>query len=155
MKQRTRIYYSEAQKALMWDRWEQGESLHSIARLFDRHHPSIAGILSRTGGIRPPERKRSSRALTLSEREEISRGIAAQLSMREIANQLGRSPSTVSREINRNGGCHQYRASAAEDAAWERARRPKACKLAGNYRLIRLIENKLRLHWAPQYTKER
>ena len=150
MKQRTRIYYSEAQKALMWDRWEQGESLHSIARLFDRHHPSIAGILSRTGGIRPPERKRSSKALTLSEREEISRGIAAQLSMREIASQLGRSPSTVSREINRNGGYHQYRANAAEDAAWERALRPKVCKLAGNYRLIRLIENKLRLHWSPQ-----
>ena len=121
MKQRTRIYYSETQKALMWDRWEQGESLHSIARLFDRHHPSIAGILSRTGGIRPPERKRSSRALRLSEREEISRGIATQLSMREIASQLGRSPSTVNREISRNGGYHQYRASAAEDAAWERA----------------------------------
>lgn len=150
MKQRTRIYYSEAQKALMWDRWEQGESLHSIARLFDRHHPSIAGILSRTGGIRPPARKRSSRALTLSEREEISRGIAAQLSMREIASQLGLSPSTVSREINRNGGYHQYRANAAEDVAWERARRPKVCKLAGNYRLIRIIENKLRLHWSPQ-----
>jgi len=121
MKQRTRIYYSETQKALMWDRWEQGESLHSIARLFDRHHPSIAGILSRTGGIRPPERKCSSRALTLLEREEISRGIATQLSMREIASQLGRSPSTVNREISRNGGYHQYRASAAEDAAWERA----------------------------------
>ena len=150
MKQRTRIYYSESQKALMWDRWEKGESLQSIARLFDRHHPSIAGILSRTGGIRPPERKRSSRALTLSEREEISRGIAAQLSMREIASQLGRSPSTVSREINRNGGYRQYRARATEDAAWERALRPKVCKLAGNYRLIRLIENKLRLHWSPQ-----
>ena len=106
MKKRTRIYYSESQKALMWDRWEKGESLHSIARLFDRHHPSIAGILSRIGGIRPPKRKRSSRALTLSEREEISRGIAGQLSMREIAIQLGRSPSSVSREISRNGGYH-------------------------------------------------
>ena len=150
MKQRTRIYYSESQKALMWDRWEKGESLHTIARLFDRNHSAIAGILSRTGGIRPPERKRSSRALTLSEREEISRGIATQLSMREIASQLGRSPSTVSREIDRNGGYRQYRASAAEDAAWERTLRPKVCKLAGNYRLIRLIENKLRLHWSPQ-----
>ncbi len=150
MKQRTRIYYSESQKSLMWDRWEKGESLHTIARLFDRNHSAIASILSRTGGIRPPERKRSSRALTLLEREEISRGIAAQLSMREIASQLGRSPSTVSREINRNEGYHHYRASAAEDAAWKRALRPKACKLAGNYRLIRLIENKLRLHWSPQ-----
>ncbi len=150
MKQRTRIYYSESQKALMWDRWQQGESLHAIARLFDRHHPSIAGILSRTGGIRPPERKRSSRSLMLSEREDISRGIATQLSMREIASQLGRSPSTVSREINRNGGYHHYRASIAENAAWERALRPKTCKLAGNYRLIRLIEKKLRRHWSPQ-----
>ena len=95
MKYRTRTFYTGSQKTQMWDRWEKGGSLHSIARLFDRHHPSIAGILSRTGGIRLPKRKPSSRALTLSEREEISRGIAGQLSMREIARQLGRSPSTV------------------------------------------------------------
>ncbi len=150
MKQRTRIYYSETQKALMWDRWQQGESLHSIARLFDRHHPSVWGILSRTGGIRPQQRKRSNLALTLSEREEISRGIATQLSLRVIARQLGRSPSTVSREISRNGGYNHYRATAAEQAAWERALRPKTCKLAGNYRLIRIIEKKLTLHWSPQ-----
>ena len=75
MKRRTRIYYSEAQKAQMWDRWQQGESLHAIARLFDRHHPSIAGILSRTGGIRPKPRVRSRLSLTLPERESISRGI--------------------------------------------------------------------------------
>ena len=104
MKQRTRIYYSEKQKSLMWDRWEKGESLHSIASLFDRHHPSIARILGLTGGIRPPKRIRSSLALTLSEREDISRGIATRLSIRAIASKLRRSPSTVSREINRNGG---------------------------------------------------
>ncbi len=150
MKRRTRICYSESQKALMWDRWQQGESLHSIARLFDRHHPSVSGIFAKTGGIRPPTRKRSRLALTLSEREEISRGIARQLSLRVMAEQLGRSPSTVSREISRNGGYHHYRASAAEDAAWEHALRPKPCKLAGNTRLIRIIENKLRLHWSPQ-----
>jgi len=92
MKQRTRIYYSEKQKSLMWDRWEKGESLHAIARLFDRHHPSIAGILSRTGGIRPPKRVRSSLALTLSEREDITRGIATRLSVRAIASKLRRSP---------------------------------------------------------------
>ena len=150
MKQRTRIYYSEPQKALMWERWQKGDSLHAIARLFDRHHPSVAGILSKTGGIRPPPRKRSSLALTLPEREEISRGIATQSSIRVIANQLGRSPSTVSREISRNGVYHHYRASVAEAAAWERTLRPKRCKLAGNYRLIRIIEEKLRLHWSPQ-----
>ena len=139
MKQRTRIYYSESQKALMWNRWQLGETLHSIAGLFDRHHSAVAGILSRTGGIRPQQRKRSNLALTLLEREEISRGIATQSSLRVIARQLGRSPSTVSREISRNGGYNHYRATAAEQAAWERALRPKTCKLAGNYRLIRII----------------
>ena len=102
MKQRTRIYYSEAQKAMMWDRWQRGESL-SHRRLFDRNHSSIQGILSRTGGIRPPPRVRSSRALSLSEREGISRGIVAGRSMRSIAASLARAPSTVSREIRRNG----------------------------------------------------
>ena len=77
MKYRKRIYYSEADKALMWDRWQKGDTLHEIARLFDRHHSSVRGILERTGGIRPPVRRRSSRSLTLAEREEISRGIAS------------------------------------------------------------------------------
>lgn len=76
MKRRPRIYYTEEQKALMWDRWKNGESLESIARLFDRHHPSIERILREHGGIRPPERRRSPWALTLAKREEISRGIA-------------------------------------------------------------------------------
>ena len=134
----------------MWNRWQLGETLHSIAGLFDRHHSAVAGILSRTGGIRPQQRKRSNLALTLLEREEISRGIATQSSLRVIARQLGRSPSTVSREISRNGGYNHYRATAAEQAAWERALRPKPCKLAGNYRLIRIIEKKLTLHWSPQ-----
>jgi IS30 family transposase len=150
MKRRTRISYTETQKALMWDRWQKGDSLHAIARLFDRGHSSVSRILSETGGIRPPSRKRSSLALTLSEREEISRGIATQLSIRAIASQLGRSPSTVSREISRNGGCHHYRASAAETAAWERALRPKPCKLAGNKPLCRVIAKKLQSHWSPR-----
>ncbi len=150
MKQRTRIYYTETQKALMWDRWQQGESLHAIARLFDRHHPSIAGILSRTGGIRPPERKRSTLALTLSEREVISRGVASQLSLRAIANQLGRSPSTVSREVNRNGGLNQYRASQADKATWVRAHRPKVCKLVEHRSLAYIVARKLKLEWSPE-----
>ena len=130
MKRRPRIVYTDSQKALMWDRWQKGETMHDIASLFDRHHPSIRRILTENCGIRPRQRKRSPFALTLAEREVISRGLAIQLSMREIASQLGRSPSTVSREIQRNGGYASYRASSAEDAAWQRALRPKACKLA-------------------------
>ena len=150
MKYRKRIYYTDVQKTLMWDRWQKGESLHTIARLFDRYHTSIAGILSRTGGIRPKPRSRSRLALTLSERETISRGISAHLSIRAIADQLGRSPSTVSREIARNGGYDHYRAAQAEQAAWDRAKRPKRCKLAYHKSLARIVAKKLRSQWSPQ-----
>jgi IS30 family transposase len=150
MKQRRRIYYTETDKALMWDRWEEGESLTSIARLFDRHHSAIQGILSRTGGIRPPQRTRSRRALTLAEREEISRGVVAGLSLRSIAATLGRAPSTVSREIKRNGGRRRYRANSADQAAWDRAHRPQSCKLVRNRALARIVASKLQLQWAPR-----
>ncbi len=150
MKQRPRIRYTDAQKALMWDRWQKGDSLHDIAKLFDRWHSAVAGILAKTGGIRPRERKRSPLALTLAEREVISRGLAKQLSVRAIAAELGRCPSTVSREIQRNGGYASYRASLAEEAAWQRSLRPKACKLAGQPRLVRVITKKLQRHWSPQ-----
>jgi DNA-binding CsgD family transcriptional regulator len=110
MKQRTRIYYSDAQKAEIWDRWQDGESMHSIARSFDRFHTSVQRILTADGGVRPRLRPRAIRTLSLGERETISRGIASKLSMRAIAEQLGRSPSTVSREIQRNGGYAAYRA---------------------------------------------
>jgi len=149
-KYRKRIYYTEADKALMWERWYQGESLHAIARLFDRHHPSIRRILARTGGIRPPQRRRSRLALSLADREEISRGLVAGHSLRSIAAALGRAPSTVSRELRRNGGRRCYRASHAEQAAWDRARRPKTCKLASNRALARLVADKLQLEWSPQ-----
>jgi IS30 family transposase len=150
MKYRTRIYYTEEQKSQMWDRWQKGESLHSIAKLFDRGHSSIFGILSVTGGIRPRKRTRSSLALSLSEREDISRGIAAELSIRTIAIQLDRSPSTVCREVNRNGGYFNYRATHADQAAWDRALRPKLCKLACNKQLTRIIVKKLQSQWSPQ-----
>ena len=150
MKYPTRIYYTETDKALMWDRWQKGDSLHSIARLFDRSHGSIAGILARTGGIRPPQRRRSRRALTLSEREEISRGVVAGQSIRSIASQLGRAPSTVSREVNRNGGRRHYRANTADQAAWDLAHRPKTCKLVQNPALARIVAQKLQLEWAPE-----
>ncbi len=150
MKYRPRIYYTETQKALMWDRWQKGDSLHAIARLFDRSHGSIAGILSRTGGIRPPQRKRSRLALTLAEREEISRGVVAGRSMASIAARLGRSPSTISREIRRNGGPGQYRANLADQAAWDRAHRPKLCKLVVNRALAHLVAKKLKQLWSPE-----
>ena len=149
MKQRPRIYYTETDKALMWDRWQQGESLHSIARLFGRHHSAIQGILSRTGGMRPPQRRRSRRALTLAEREEISRGVVAGQSLRWIAASLGRAASTLSREIKRNGGRRRYRANKAEQSAWDRAQRAKTCKLTANPALARLVAEKLQMQWSP------
>jgi IS30 family transposase len=104
MNRRKRIYYTDAQKSLMWDRWQQGESMHQIASLFDRHHSSVRSILAEYGGIRPPVRRRSPRVLSLADREEISRGLAAAWSIRAIATSLGRTPSTISREIGRNEG---------------------------------------------------
>jgi len=149
MKYRKRIYYTEADKALMWDRWQRGDTLHEIARLFDRHHSSVRGILERTGGIRPPVRRRSSRSLTLAEREEISRGIASGRSLRSIALRLCRSPSTIGRELTRNGGRCSYRAHEADQAAWDQALRPKTCKLALNRPLARIVARQLRLQWSP------
>jgi len=128
MKYRTRTYYTDAQKALMWERWKQGWTLHQIAQLFNRSHTSVQGILSRTGGFRPPTRSRCTTVLTLAEREEISRAVMAGFSIRSIAALLGRAPSTICREIKRNGGRSDYRAAEADGAAWARALRPKQCK---------------------------
>lgn len=150
MKQRPKIYYTETDKALMWDRWEKGESLHSIAKLFDRHHPAIQGVLARTGGICPAKRRRSMRVLALAERKEISRGVIAGQSLRAIAISLGRAPSTVSREINRNGGLRAYRANTADQTAWDRAHRPQTCKLVENRALARAVARKLKERWSPE-----
>jgi IS30 family transposase len=150
MERRQRIYYSESQRALIWDRWQKGETLHQIAKLFDRYHSSIQRIVSETGGIRPRERHRASLALSLNEREEISRAIATGQSIRSIAASLGRAPSTISREIKRNGGAEGYRANCADLAAWERGCRPKVCKLVQNRTLAHLVASKLRLEWAPE-----
>jgi IS30 family transposase len=150
MKYRSRIYYSAEQKNLMWDRWQAGDSLHEIARLFDRSHGSVAGILRKTGGIRPRPRSRSRLSLTLAEREEISRGMVAGQSLRSIAVSLGRAPSSVSREINRNGGRRHYRANVADKEAWNRALRPKTCKLVHNRALAGIVAKKLRGLWSPE-----
>jgi hypothetical protein len=109
MKQRRPIYYSEKQKALMWERWRKGEALQRIAQLFDRNHSSVQGILAETGGIQPPQRHRSRLALTLAEREEISRALVADDSIQSIAMRLDRAPSTICREIKRNSGPDVHR----------------------------------------------
>ena len=150
MKHRKRIYYTEEQKQQMWDRWQAGDSMTEIARLFDRHHSTVNGIIARSGGVRPRRRTRSSRSLSLAEREEISRGIAAGRTLRSIALRLGRSPSTISRELTRNGGRGGYRAHQADQAAWGRARRPKVCKLASHPALARRVAGQLQRLWAPQ-----
>ena len=149
MSRRKRRWYTSVEKSEMWDRWQRGESLNAIARAFETSHSAITKNFARYGGFRPPDRQRSKLALTLSEREEISRGIVGGLSLRTIARQLGRAPSTISREINRNDGLKRYRANQAEKAAWDRAHRPKPCKLTGNLQLQRIIARKLQCHWSP------
>ena len=145
---RTRV--SAAESAELWERWKRGEGLHAIGLALGRGHTSIAAHIRPSGGIRPPVRRRSARALSLAEREEISRGIASGRSMREIARGMRRSPSTVSREIARNGGIGRYRAEAADSQAWRRALRPKPCKLALHPRLRQAVARKLQLDWSPE-----
>jgi len=149
MKQRPRRYITGSEMAGIWDRWEKGDSINEIARDLGRHHSVVQGAMARTGGIRPAARRRSQLALTLAEREEISRGIVAGDSIRTMASQLGRAPSTVSREIRRNGGRQRYRANKADEAARERALRPKVCKLAQNPALARIVTSKLISRWSP------
>ena len=150
MKYRTRIYYSAEQRADIWDRWQRGESMRSIGRVFDRQSSSIFSVISPTGGIRPPDRKRGKLALGLCEREEISRGLSMKQSLRLIARQLGRAPSTISREVRRNGGVAGYRATVSDQAAWGRALRPKSCKLACHPQLAHAVSAKLRRKWSPE-----
>jgi IS30 family transposase len=152
MKQKPRIYFTESQKALMWERWKAGDSLQVIAQMFDRNHSSVQRILAETGGIRPASRSRSRLALTSMEREEISRHVVAGQSIRCIARHLGRAPSTISREIKRNGGQEKYRANLADQHAWDRARRPKPCKLTENRILANMVAQKLQRQWSPEQT---
>ena len=116
MKYRRRIYYSAAQRAEIWDRWQRGESMSSIGRAFDRESSSVFSVISPTGGTRPPDRKRGPLALSLADREEISRGLITEQSLRVIARHLGRAPSTISREVRRNGGRAAYRANTVDEA---------------------------------------
>ena len=150
MDRRFRRGFTAAEKTELWDRWQRGESLKAIGRAFGKPSSSIYNQVAPHGGIRPAPRRRSRLALTLSEREEISRGIAAHQSARSMARLLGRSPSTVSRELKRNGGYDRYRAALADETAWVRSRRPKRCKLANNPRLRQAVASKLRLNWSPE-----
>src|SRR3954466_10047969 len=142
--------FTAAEKMELWDRWKRGESLKGIGRAFGKQSSSIYFLVAPHGGIRPAERRRSRLALTLAEREVISRGIAAHQSSRSIAKLIGRSPSTVSRELGRNGGYDRYRATLADESAWARSRRPKCCKLATSLRLRQAVARKLRLDWSPE-----
>src|SRR6202162_374376 len=150
MERRFHRGFTAAEKTELWDRWKRGESLKAIGRAFGKESSSIYFLVAPHGGIRPAERRRSRLALTLAEREVISRGITAHQSARSIAKLLGRSPSTVSREMSRNGGYDRYRATLADENAWTRSRRPKCCKLAINSRLRQSVAGKLRLDWSPE-----
>src|SRR5476651_2528965 len=137
---RTRL--STSQRVEVWRRWKSGESLHAIGRALGKAHPVIHLLLKRHGGIAPLVRHRSRIALTLAEREDISRGIACGSSIREIARHLERAASTVSREVKRHGGRLVYRASQADDRTWDSALRPKACLLALHSKLREMVASK-------------
>ena len=142
--------FTAAEKTELWDRWKRGESLKAIGRAFGKPSSSIYFLVAPHGGIRPAQRRRSRLALTLAERGVISRGVTAHQSVRSIARLLGRAPSTVSREMSRNGGHDRYQATLADENAWARSRRPKCCKLANNPRLRQAVAAKLRLDWSPE-----
>lgn len=150
MGQEERRRLSPGQKTELWNRWKNGQSLSEIGAALGRHLSSIFGVVAREGGIVPAGRRRSPQALTLSEREEISRGIVAGAPTAQIAAAIGRSRSSVDREIARNGGRAGYRAAEAESQAWDRARRPKPCLLARHGRLQRVVASKLQLNWSPE-----
>jgi IS30 family transposase len=150
MEERRHRGLSTRERGELWRRWKDGQSLSDIGRALGKAPGSVHGFLSAKGGIAPAARHRGDRVLTVLEREEISRCVCAGDSLRSIARRLGRSPSTVSREIARNGGRRRYRGAAADARAWAQALRPKACKLSQQSRLRRLVAEKLRLDWSPE-----
>ena len=141
--------FTEAEIVEVWDRRQAGELTRSIARRLARNGSSVRRLFEDAGGVRPARRLRPERHLSLVEREEIWRGVAAGDSLRAVASRLGRAPSTVSREVARNGGRKRYRAHRADQAAWGRARRPQPCKLATNQPLRAEVEDKLTVRWSP------
>ena len=142
--------FTESERVEVWDRRQAGESNRSIGRRLGRSAGSIRAMVESSGGVRPAVRRRSVRHLSLVEREEISRGVAAGESLRGIGRRLGRAPSTLSREVARNGGRHGYRAHRADRVAWQRARRPQGCKLVSNHTLRAVVEELLADRWSPE-----
>lgn len=149
-RRRRRMPFTEAEREVVWKRWREGALYPDIAKELGRSVPAVTYLIMRHGGIPPAQRHRSPRVLCSSEREEISRGIVGGESVRDIARRLGRAPSTISREILRNGGAAKYRAQAADIEAWDRARRPKICRLATHPMLRQLVWRKLRDDWSPE-----
>lgn len=141
---------STAEHVKLWTQWREGRSAGEIARHLCRGRHAIQCVVERHGGTPPPERQRAGDRLTLSQREEISRGLSAGESARGIAGRIGKHHSTISREINRNGGRGAYRAAAAEQAAWQRALRPKSCLLRQRPRLCTYVVRALQRRWSPQ-----
>lgn len=151
MEWHSRTWFTPRQRAELWERWKSGQCVADIARSLGRRNKSgVYRILAVNGGIAPAPRQRAPVTLRLEEREEISRGVAAGRSIRRIAQDIGRAPSTISREIRRNGGCSAYRASEADTRAWERALRPKPCRLARHAGLRWRVAQKLALQWSPE-----
>jgi len=150
MIERKRTRLSPTEKNEIGGRWKAGQSMHEIGRAYGRPHPTIRKLLLPHGGIAPIARRRSRLALTLAEREDISRGIASDSSIREIARGLSRATSTVSREIVRHGGRPAYRAHDADGQAWQSALRPKRCLLVMNRKLRDIVASKLILDWSPE-----
>lgn len=150
MRSGMRFGLSAIEKRDVWSRWKAGQTLHEIGRAFDKPHSCIRAVLLPRGGIPPISRRRSRLALTVAEREDISRGIASGSSIREIARRFERAASTVSREITRHGGRAAYRAHEADQQAWNAALRPKRCLLAVNRRLRDIVASKLMRDWSPE-----
>jgi IS30 family transposase len=150
MSRQTRVWISAEHKKVLWNQWRRGESIANIARSLGRYPATVRWALKLHGGISPRERQRPERTLSLAERESISRGLAQGHSLRQIARELERSASTVSREVNRHGGSKRYRAQAADQRAWKNALRPKRCVLDCRPRLQRVVAEKLKLNWSPE-----
>ena len=150
MAQPGRLGTTDAQRSELRQRGCNGESIIDISRALAADRKSVFRVLRRYGGFTPPLRRRSATALKLAEREEISRGLSAGHSLRQIARARQRSPSTISRELARNGGRQRYRATRADKAAWERSPRPQVCRLAQHGKLRRTVTNKLALDWSPE-----
>jgi IS30 family transposase len=150
MSRQQRAWLSAEHKKRLWDQWRRGDSIAEIARGLGRYPATVRWVLKTHGGISPRERRRSDRTLSLIERETLSRGLAQGRPLRRLAEEMGRSPSTISREVKRNGGRERYRAEQADKRAWVSASRPKVCVLVSRRRLQRIVAAKLKSNWSPE-----